>query len=213
MPCTNKILAVLAAFVLTGAFCAFGNDAINKSIKAEISCAFPPQARTTGTVGANTSNARSQWGVVDVKFRTDDVKNAAKRFIDNPELEVKLAIYPQRNNEYPVLFTGKVTYYTIEQNGRDHYMRMLLPAPIFRRYAYNMDISKVTFVALVALRDGSKVLGAAVTSNKSLNTRDINNFFRKMPRNIIRCENTLTGRQGTTWSIIEVNKFEYEKNK
>ena len=70
----NTTFKILSALIFTGVLCAYGNDTIRKSMKLTIKTSLPPQAKTTGTVGANSSNAKSQWVEVDLKFHTNDEK-------------------------------------------------------------------------------------------------------------------------------------------
>lgn len=212
MRTTCKIL--LAAFCCTfaGGYYAFGaEDVIAKTMKVSVSSALPPQAKTTGTVGANSSNSKNNWVQVDIRFHTDDVKSTARRFLADPQLSVELAVYPQNNKDRCVVFSGNVNYWFVEQDGNDHNMRMLLPAVFCRRFCGDRSIDRITFVAKAVLSFGGKRRAVEYGSNKGLSSKEISSFFRALPRNAIVVPGTMSGRSGTPWSMIEVNKFEFEK--
>lgn len=210
----NTAFKILSALIFTGVLCAYGNDTIRKSMKLTIKTSLPPQAKTTGTVGANSSNAKSQWVEVDLKFHTNDEKVYRRRFIDDPEFAVELAVYPQNSSkERSVIFSGKAKYWTVEQDGRDHFMKLLLPAVLFRRYAYDRTVDRVLFVAKGVLSVNGEVIGTAYGSSKGMALKDIQKFFRLPPKNAIKAPDTMTGRAGTSWEIIEVNRYELEKRK
>ena len=207
-----KILFAVFCCVFTGGYCAFGaDDVISKSMKVSISNTLPPQAKTTGTAVANSSNSKDRWVQVDVKFNTADEKELRSRYLEDAELAVDLAVYPVNDKERSVLFSGKVNYWFVEQDGRDHNMKVLLPAVFFRRFVENRAVERVVFVAKATLSFGGKQRAVAYGSTKSLQDKEIVAFFRALPGNIIIINNTLTGRQGTPWSVVEVNKFEFEK--
>ena len=228
-----KKILILLSVSLVGTFCAYGNDAIKKSIKLKVTTAFPPQARTTGTVGSNVTSNRNAWLQADIEFIAADEKNAAKRFIDSPQLEIQIATYsPQKpapkntarktyanaakktaQNEKVLIFTGKVDYWTFEQNGKDHYIKALLPELFFRRYAYDRQLERTTFIVKAVLRANGKELATVYGSNKAVPQKEIQSFFKAPPKNASVLPDTVCGRNGTTWSIIEVNKYEMEKNK
>ena len=209
---TCKILLAVFCCMFAGGYCAFGTDnTVSKTMKVTVSSALPPQAKTTGTVGANSSSAKSQWVQVDVKFRTDDEKNLRRRYLDDVELAVELAIYPANDKEKCVVFSGKVNYWFVEQDGRDHNMKVLLPAVFFRRFSENRAVERVVFVAKAVLSFGGKKYAVAYGSSKGMASKDIIAFFRALPASTVFVANTLSGRQGTPWNIIEVNKFEFEK--
>lgn len=211
---TFKTSLILFLFVCSWGFCAFAAEQIGKTIKVSLSTAYPPQARTTGTVGANITNARSLWLLADIKFKTKDEKNAARRFLDNPVLDIQIAVYPSKRagkTEKAVIFSGKIDYITLERDGREHYLKALLPSLLFRKYAYDRQLDRTDFVVKVSYSAGGKVLGTAYGSNKSVQEKEIRNFFNAVPRNAVQAPGTVWGRQGTTWSIIEVNKYEMEK--
>lgn len=208
-----KVFITAFLCLCAGGYCAFGakEDIIEKSIKVSISTALPPQARTTGTVGVNSSNARSHWAQVDVRFRTEDEKNMRRRFLNNPELAVELAIYPNNSKEQCVVFSGKVRYWFLEQDGKEHYMKMLLPAQFFRRFADGRSVDRVTFAARAVVSFDGKVRATAYGSTKGLAAKELSLFFRRLPANALHVVGALIGRQGTSWSIIEVNRYEFEK--
>lgn len=214
MKITCKIIFAVFCFVFAGGYCAFGadKDTIADSIKISIDTALPPQAKTTGTIGSNSSNSRNQWVQVEVKFRTDDVKSFNKRYLDSPELAVELATYSPREKIRNLIFTGKVNYWFLEQDGKEHYMKILLPAPFFRRYNDDRTVDRTTFVAKVSLSFNSKLYTVAYGSNKGLADKEIKGFFNRIPYDAVFLHNTLTGRAGTPWSVIEVNRYEYEKS-
>lgn len=207
-----KVLFTAFLCVFAGGYCVFGadDDIIQKSIKVTVGIALPPQARTIGTVGVNSSNSRSQWAQVDVRFRTDDVKSLRRRYLNKPELAVELAIYPN-NKEKSVIFSGKVNYWFLEQDGKDHYMKILLPAQFFRRFSDGRSIERVTFVAKAVVSFDGKVRATGYGSTKGLSDKEIALFFRRLPANALRVNGAMMGRMGTPWSIIEVNRYEYEK--
>ena len=211
-----KTLLAVFCCVFAGGYCASGaEDVISKSMKVAISNTLSPQARTTGTAVTNSSSAKDKWVQVDVKFNTPDVKDSWLRYLDDAELEVKLAVYPanekEKEKEKSVVFSGKVSYWFVEQDGREHYMKVLLPAVFFRRYTENRAVERVLFVAKAALSFGGKQRAVAYGSTKNLQEKDITAFFRTPPANTIFINDTLIGRHGTPWSVIEVNKFEFEK--
>lgn len=207
----KTFLAVFCC-VFAGGYCASGaEDVISKSMKVTISNTLPPQARTTGTAVTNSSSVRDKWVQVDVKFNTSDEKNLGLRYLDDAELAVDLAVYPVNDKDKSVVFSGKVSYWFVEQDGREHYMKVLLPAVFFRRYTENRAVERVVFVAKATLSFGGKQRAVAYGSTKSLQDKDITAFFRTYPANTIIINDTLIGRHGTPWNVIEVNKFEFEK--
>ena len=210
---TFKTFMILSFMVCSWGFCAFGLDQIGKSMKISVSTAFPPQARTTGTVGANVSNSRSMWIQIDLKFKVKDEKVAARRFLDNPQLDIQLAVLPDKKTGPAVIFSGKINYITLELDGREHNLKALLPAALFRRYAYNRQMERVNFAVKASYSAGGKVSAVAYGSNKGLPEKDIRSFFNAIPRDAVSAPDTIFGRQGTSWSIIEVNKYEMEKIK
>ncbi len=209
-----KMILAVSSCMLAGGYCACGaeKNTINDSMKITISSALPPQAKTTGTVGSNSSNSKNQWVQVDIKFRTDDVKSFAKRYLDEPELAVELATYSNREQIRNLVFTGKVNYWFIEQDGKEHNMKMLLPAPFFRRYNDNRTVDRTVFVARASVSFNGKQHAVAYGSNKGLSEKEIKNFFTKIPSDAIFLKDSLIGRSGTPWSVIEVNRYEFEKS-
>lgn len=213
MKTAYKILFAAFCCLLTGGYCAFGaeENIIEKSMKVTVSTAQPPQARTTGTVGINSASSRHPWVQVDVRFRTEDEKNMRRRFLDNPELAVELAVMPQNSKEKCVVFSGKVKYWFLEQDGKDHYMKMLLPALFFRRFADGRSVDRVVLAAKAVVSLGGKGSVVGYGSTKGLAVKEITAFFRRLPAKTLRVEGAMVGRQGSPWSMIEVNRYEYEK--
>lgn len=209
----RKILPVVVSCMFMWGYCVFGadEDIIKKTIKVSVSHAQPPQAKTSGTAVANSSSSKDQWVQVDVKFRTEDVKNFRLRYFNDVELAVELAVYSTNEKERCLVFSGKVNYWFVEQDGKDHNMKVLLPAPFFRRFAEGRSVDRVVFVARAVLSLSDKYRVVAYGSNKNVATKDMEVFFRMFPINTIIIKNTLSGRQGTPWSMVEVNKFEFEK--
>lgn len=214
----HTLKALLAASVLLSSwgFCAFAIDQINKSFKISVAAELPPQARTVGSASTNMATARNNWLQADMRFKTPDESNPLKRFLDKPQLEVQIATYPGRRpqkNENVIVFSGKINYITLELDGREHHLKALLPAPIFRRYAYDRQIERTVFVVRAVYSVNNKALAIAYGSNKGLPTREIREFFRNIPQNAVKAADTVCGRRGTTWSIIDVNKYEMEQMK
>ena len=207
-----KTLLAVFCCVFAGGYCASGaEDVISKSMKVTISNTLPPQARTTGTAVTNSSSVRDKWVQVDVKFNTSDEKDLYLRYLDDAELAVDLAVYPVNDKDKSVVFSGKVSYWFVEQDGREHHMKVLLPAVFFRRYTENRAVERVVFVAKAVLSFGGKKRAEAYGSTKNLQNKEIIAFFRTPPANTIFINDTLIGRHGTPWNVIEVNKFEFEK--
>ena len=227
-------LGLLLCCMLAGGFCAYGNektkksgskniDIIKNSMKVTVNTVMPPMAKTTGTVGTNTVSSKNIWIQVDLKFRTDNIKDAKKRFIDNPELNVIIATYQDIEKDKKakdkknvvknkcVVFSGKLKYVTIEQDGNDHYMKALLPGIIFRRFAYDRTPDRTTLAAKLTLKENGKSIGTAYGSNKSLTKDVLEKFFSSLPKNYINAKDTIYGRYGTSWNVIDVNKYELEK--
>lgn len=230
----SRTLSLLLCCMLAGGFCAYGNektkknvskniDIIKNSMKITVNTVMPPMAKTTGTVGANAASSKNVWGQVDLKFRTDNVKEAKKRFIDNPELDVVIATYQDIekdkkskdkktvNKNKCIVFSGKLKYITIEQDGSDHYMKALLPGIIFRRFAYDRTLDRSILAVKMTLKGNGKIIGTAYGSNKSLTKDVLEKFFKSLPKNYVDAKNTIYGRYGTSWNVIDVNKYELEK--
>lgn len=211
-----KSSLIIFIIVCSWGFCAYGKDNIRKSFKVSLSTAFQPAARTVVSVGANTANSDNLWLQADMKFRTDEEEKIAKRFLDKPQLEIKIATFVEKRqlkNEKIVVFNGKINYISLELDGKEHHLKALLPALFFHRYAYNRKMDRTTFVARAVYSVNGKALAIAYGSNKNLQEREIREFFRDIPQNAITADNTIYGRQGTTWSIVEVNKYEMEQMK
>ena len=209
----QKILKLTMLCACMGSFCAYGNATIKKSMKLTLSAVQPPQAKSVNTASASYSSSKTLWIQAEVKFDVDDIRNVVSRFIDDPVLEVSIATYPGKTKNKCVNFTGSVKYWTIEQNGKTHYMKALLPAPVFQRYAYGTSLDRDIIAAKVVLKDKSGTLGTAYGSTKSLALKELQRFFRALPKNTVKVPDTISGRAGTSWSVIEVNKYELEKIK
>lgn len=213
MKISHKILRFAILLVFMGSFCAFGSDTIKTSMKLTLNVVQPPQARTVNTASASYSSAKTQWVQAELKFDTADVKGVNQRFIDDIQLDVNIATYPGKSKNRCISFTGTVKYWTLEQDGKTHYMKALLPAQLFRRYAYGRQIEREVLVAKVVLKDKNKTLGTAYASTKTMQQRELYRFFRVLPRNTVKVPDSVFGRSGTSWSVIEVNKYELEKIK
>lgn len=214
MKYTLKTILVLSVLVFSWGFCAFGTEQIRKTFKVELSTALPPQARTSGTVGSNTSASRNQWLKAELKFKTHDEKIPVRRFSDNPRLEIQIAVGVGKKlakNEKIVIFSGKIDYVTLEFDGKEHYLKALLPAVLFRRYAYNRQPDRANIAVKASYLLNGKVVAVAYNSNCGLQEKLVRDFFRAVPKNAVQAPDTVYGRQGTSWSIIEVNKYEMEK--
>ncbi len=209
MNMSEKILVSLCC-IFIGVFCASGAENIKKTMKMSVFTKYPPQAKTSGTSGSNLTGVKDQWLDIELKYRPQDIKDVKKRFIDDVELNVRVLC---RDAKRTVLFNGSVKYWYIERDGKDHYMKALLPAPIFRRYISDQNIDRFKLYVAADIVVGGKVIATAYGSNKAVPLKDISAAFRNLPKNTVKVEGAVSGRTGTTWSIIEVNKYEYEKVK
>ncbi len=208
-----KFSLCVICVLFAGTFCAFGTDKIAKSAAVSVKCVHAPLAKTSGTTGSATLSTRDQWVEVDLHFNTNDIKELKKRFIDSPELEVQIVSYYSdgKSKLKPVEFTGKINYWTLEMDGREHYMKALLPPVLARRYTFETSVSKVIWLARVVLKAGGRNLCIAYGSSKPIADNVIYSYFRENLKNAVKVENAVSGRAGTSWSVIEVNKYELEK--
>ena len=201
---------ILFCCVFAWSFCAFGNETIKSSIELKVLPKLPPQARTSGTTGSNMSGVRDNWLDMDIRFRTNNIKDVKKRFLDNPELHITVVAVEGKRS---ILFNGIINYMYIEQDGKNHYMKALLPAPFLRRHFVDLSIDRIRFLVKGDIKQNGKILATVYGSNKPANKKDLQALFQKIPNNIPMVPDSVCGRDGTTWSIIDVNKYEYEKNK
>ena len=146
-----KFLLCVLCVLFTGVFCAYGVEKISKTGAVTVKTVHPPQSKTSGTVDSLSSTSRDLWGEAELSFNTNNIKEIKQRFIDSPELEVQLVSYYADGSRKPVVFTGKIAYWTLENDGRTHYMKALLPAALVRRYTGEDSASKVVWLARMAL--------------------------------------------------------------
>ena len=87
----------------------------------------------------------------------------------------------------------------------------LLPKIVFRRFAYDRSVDRTIFVAKVVLSSDGRTLGTAYGSNRSFAPKDMVKYFTELPKGYVEVNDCIYGRFGTSWSTIEVNRYELEK--
>ena len=99
----------------------------------------------------------------------------------------------------------------LEQDGGEHHMKALLPKIVFRRFAYDRSVDRTIFIAKVVLSSDGRTLGTAYGSNRSFAPKDMVKYFTELPKGYVEVNDCIYGRFGTSWSTIEVNRYELEK--
>lgn len=186
-----------------------------KPLKIYFTESSPPLAQVTGTSADNTTYTKYRWGVINVEFWTQN-----GGYIDDVDMDVEVALLNGQVNgvEQVVLFKGKIEYWTVELDGKKHFVTALIPGKIFSRYVGIAGQTPARANVYIAIKFSSKgqLLAEGYYVNRgNMNESDIKKWFSAIKGasnyNVFEVPNSVMARRDTPWGMIEVDKYEFEK--
>ena len=184
---------------------------------ASISCQFVNTPNNSADNVAGLPVSRPDWWLeIDVKYKTVDKSsgkgnNKIAEWMDDVTFEYDVLIL---GTTKPVFLSGKVTYWSIPLDGKEHHAVAFVHPRFLQRYAPGIKTTQ-SFAREISMRVkftlNSALVGGAFHPDKK--AKDVAALFGKAATdpNIIRVQDSVYGKDKTPWNYLNYDYYELIK--
>ncbi len=207
---------LVAAFLLgIESLQAASADELFSKVKVSLSSSNPPSTSTSRSTPSTTSSWRNRWLIITVEY-TPALQDRQRHFwIDDATLDIRAVFNGQVDGQpWPIMFTGRSTFWTVPLDGRRHIATMMVPPQLLDRYlpasgsASTVSLGS-TFTVEAAFRDRAGTLLGIGYLGRNLSNEKYAEFFAGQNSGTAQIVNgSILPRFRTPWALQDVDSFD-----
>lgn len=199
-------------------FCGFSLFSQEKSFfkDVEIDCKFvnTPQIRADN-IASLPCPSLAWWIEIDVKYKTAGT-NKSNEWMDDVVFEYEMLLMTGKDE--PVLLSGRITYWSIPMDGKEHHAVAFVHPRFVQRYAPALKVTSPSQAKdlniRLAIKLNDALIGGALHPAKSKESKDkVADLFKKVavaPK-LTRIKDSIYGIDKTPWSYLNYDYYELIK--